>query len=100
MQDMQDRELVYGIRPEHFSLVETGGVEAEVVVVEPMGSETQVTLRLANQNVFGIFRERVQAQPGQFLRVAIDTACVHLFDADTGERVQALPAPAMFSSIG
>ena len=99
-QGMQDRELIYGIRPEHFSLVETGGIEAEVVVVEPMGSETQVTLRVANQNVFGIFRERVQAQPGQFLRIAIDTACVHLFDAQTGERVETLPVSAVASSVG
>ena len=85
--DLQGRNLVYGIRPEHFALSDMGGVEAEVVVVEPTGSETQVTMRLADQNVFGVFRERVQAQPGDMLKLSINPANVHLFDAETGKRV-------------
>ena len=35
------RAAVYGIRPEHFTLADDGA-EAEVQVVEPTGSETQV----------------------------------------------------------
>ena len=32
---------VYGVRPEHFTIADDGA-EAEIVVVEPTGSETQV----------------------------------------------------------
>src|ERR1700704_3647650 len=35
------RQVICGIRPEHFSLADDGA-EAEIVVVEPTGSETQV----------------------------------------------------------
>ena len=35
------RPAVYGVRPEHFTIADDGA-EAEIVVVEPTGSETQV----------------------------------------------------------
>jgi multiple sugar transport system ATP-binding protein len=80
------RKAVYGIRPEHFSLSEDG-LPAEVVVVEPMGSETQVTMRLAGAQVIGVFRERVTAEAGTVLKVSPNVAHVHLFDAETGRRL-------------
>ncbi len=49
-QGSNGREVVYGIRPEHFELGE-GGLAAEVVVVEPTGSETQIVARIGNQEV-------------------------------------------------
>ncbi len=76
----------YGVRPEHFSLSD-GGIPAEVVVVEPMGSETQVFLRLGRHDVTGIFRERIGVGPKQTLRLAIDAEMVHLFDRETGTRL-------------
>src|SRR5688500_15389922 len=39
--DSNGKAAVFGIRPEHIQL-DSNGLEAEVVVVEPMGSETQV----------------------------------------------------------
>lgn len=39
--EFSDRKAVYGIRPEHFVL-DDNGVPAEIALVEPMGSETQV----------------------------------------------------------
>jgi multiple sugar transport system ATP-binding protein len=80
------KKLVYGIRPEHFAL-DAAGLAAEVIVVEPMGSETQVTMRLAGAQVIGVFRERVTAQPGTTIRIAPDLAHVHLFEAETGRRI-------------
>ncbi len=71
----------YGIRPEHFRLDPTG-IEAELVVVEPTGSETQVVARIGKQQIVGIFRERISARPGTILRIAPDTASVHLFGED------------------
>jgi len=80
------KKLVYGIRPEHFA-IDDAGLAAEVIVVEPMGSETQVTMRLAGAQVIGVFRERVAAQPGATIRIAPDLAHVHLFEAETGRRI-------------
>ena len=34
-----------------------------------------------------VFRERIDAMPGDDLRIAIDTAAVQLFDEETGQRL-------------
>jgi len=77
---------VYGIRPEHFELT-SDGLPAIVQLVEPMGSETQVTMTLGEHKVIGVFRERVQARPGTTLNVRPDIGNIHLFDAKTGLRI-------------
>ncbi len=84
--DSNGRPAIYGIRPEHFSL---GGqaLKAEVSVIEPTGSETQVFARLGGQKVVGVFRERVAARPGEDLPMAPDPNSVHLFDRETGLRL-------------
>ncbi|HTJ56580.1 MAG TPA: sn-glycerol-3-phosphate ABC transporter ATP-binding protein UgpC [Devosiaceae bacterium] len=79
------QSATYGIRPEHFRL-DNAGVPLEVVVVEPTGSETQVSGRLGKQNVVGVFRERIDAKPGTTIRVSPDTANTHLFDSN-GQRL-------------
>jgi multiple sugar transport system ATP-binding protein len=80
------RDVVYGIRPEHFEMGE-GGLPAEVVVVEPTGSETQVVARIGDQEVIAVFRERQSVKPGDkiSLRPRADTA--HLFAKDSGKRI-------------
>jgi multiple sugar transport system ATP-binding protein len=97
---------LYGIRPEHFSLGGEGGrgrsgrgegsrgeggsggsIPAEVVVVEPTGSETQVVATLAGQNLTAVFRERVHTRPGETLTLSPDPTKVHLFNKETGHRL-------------
>ncbi len=79
-------EVIYGIRPEHLAL-DPQGVQAQVVVVEPTGSETQVMLRVGDTTVLGAFRERIAARPGETLPVRPDPNLVHLFDGETGQRL-------------
>ena len=78
--------LVYGIRPEHLDLADDG-VEVEVVVVEPTGSETQLVARLGGQDVIAVFRERHNFAPGQKIRLRPRNGLVHLFDPDNGQRL-------------
>ncbi len=80
------RPAVYGIRPEHFRLTEDG-IPAEVVVVEPTGSETQVVARIGGHEYVCVFRERVTAGPGETIRIAPDPDLVHVFDAEGGKRL-------------
>ncbi|GLQ11177.1 ABC transporter ATP-binding protein [Devosia yakushimensis] len=79
-------EAIYGIRPEHFELA-SAGLAATVLLVEPMGSETQVTMMIGEQQIIGVFRERLQAQPGSTIHVAPQLNAVHLFDAASGKRL-------------
>jgi multiple sugar transport system ATP-binding protein len=81
------RPSVYGIRPEHLSL---GGddVKAEVSVIEPMGSETQLFAKLGADKIVGVFRERMSVRPGETVTVTPNVNAVHLFDSATGARLQ------------
>jgi multiple sugar transport system ATP-binding protein len=82
----EGRPVVYGIRPEHFELSD-GGVPVEVVVVEPTGSETQVVARAGGRELICVFRERVQARPGETLHVTPNPHLAHIFDSETGQRL-------------
>jgi len=82
------RPAVYGIRPEHFTIADDGA-EAEIVVVEPTGSETQVFAKLGGEEVVAVFRERHKFEPGDKVRLKPDPALVHLFDEPSGKRLNA-----------
>ena len=80
------RQVTLGIRPEHLEISDEG-IETTVALVEPTGSSTQITAKLATQEVVGIFRERLQVAPGEMLRMKPSPAHIHLFDRETGKRV-------------
>jgi multiple sugar transport system ATP-binding protein len=77
---------VYGIRPEHLML-DPQGTPATVTLVEPTGSETQVMLRMGDTPLVGAFRERVAARPGETIQVRPQPGLMHLFDAESGQRL-------------
>jgi len=80
------RPAVYGVRPEHFTIADDGA-EAEIVVVEPTGSETQVFAKLGGEQVVAVFRERHQFDPGDRIRLKPEPSAVHLFDECSGKRI-------------
>ncbi|WP_416799391.1 ABC transporter ATP-binding protein [Ciceribacter azotifigens] len=80
------KSLVYGLRPEYIRL-DRDGMKAEVVVTEPTGYETQIIARFGGEEITCIFRERLDAKPGEPIGIAIDPAHVHLFDEETGMRL-------------
>jgi multiple sugar transport system ATP-binding protein len=80
------RRVTYGIRPEHIELA-GAGIAAEVVVVEPMGAETELLVRIANQTLTLITHGRASAGPGERVFLAPQAQHAHLFDAATGQRV-------------
>ena len=84
----EGRPVVYGLRPEHIR-IDPQGVPAEVVVIEPTGSETQVVLRAGGQEIIAVFRERMSAKPGEIIPIAPTPSVAHLFDADNGQRLVA-----------
>jgi multiple sugar transport system ATP-binding protein len=84
----EGRPVVYGLRPEHIQ-IDPAGVPAEIVVVEPTGSETQVVLRAGGQDFVAVFRERLTARPGESISISPSVEVAHLFDADSGKRLVA-----------
>jgi multiple sugar transport system ATP-binding protein len=86
-QAQDGRPAVYGIRPEHLHL-DPGGLKARVHVIEPTGSETQVMADIGGQPLTAVFRERITAKPGDLIGISPDPSLVHLFDRETGGRLQ------------
>jgi multiple sugar transport system ATP-binding protein len=80
------REVLLGIRPEHLDVAEEG-FEAEVVVIEPTGSETQLFARVGDQEVVAVCRERHEFAPGQRIRLRPRPECAHVFDPSGGRRI-------------
>jgi len=87
------REAVCGIRPEHFERCGEGsGAPARVEVVEPLGSQTQLLLRLGDTPVVALFHERMAALPGDAMHLRPKAGAVHLFDASSGLRLDDVQA--------
>jgi multiple sugar transport system ATP-binding protein len=87
------RAVLYGIRPEHLRLSDTG-LPVTVSVTEPTGAETFVMSRLGHDapgsrapEVVAVFRERHAFAPRQPIRLMPEADRSHLFDADTGARL-------------
>ncbi len=80
------RPVHYGIRPEYLELADTG-IEAEVIVVEPTGSETQLFVRVGNREIVAVFRERHKLNPGDIVNLRPKHNTAMIFDKKTGERL-------------
>jgi len=78
------REVLVGVRPEHFA-VSADGVPAEVVIVEPTGADTQIFCKLAGNDVTAVVRERHEFHPGETIRLA--PRLTYLFDPSSGARL-------------
>jgi multiple sugar transport system ATP-binding protein len=81
------QRVLYGVRPQHFVLTPGSAIDAQVNVVEPTGSETQILLNIGQKKVTTLFHQRVTTQPGETLKIAPDVRHAHLFDADSGARL-------------
>ena len=84
--NIDGRPCIYGIRPEHLAI--GSDFKAEVSVVEPTGSETQVFAKVGGHPIVTVFRDRISAQPGQSLLLSPNLDAVHLFDAESGKRLE------------
>ncbi len=78
--------LVCCVRPHKIALGEAG-TPASVVVVEPLGGETQVVVRLGDISVVCLLRERTSLRPGDTVRLMVDANDLYFFDRDSGQRI-------------
>ncbi|WP_417522525.1 ABC transporter ATP-binding protein [Marinovum sp.] len=84
----EGRAAKYGIRPEHFEIVQGDGMAVmKVDVVEPTGNETILSGTIGGQVVQITQQERLNLRPGQEIPVSLRLNAVHLFDGLTGQRI-------------
>jgi multiple sugar transport system ATP-binding protein len=80
------QRVIYGIRPEHMDFGNSD-IPAEVVVVEPMGAETELLVKVQGQTLTLVTHGRSSAGPGERVFLAPQAQHAHLFDAATGQRL-------------
>jgi multiple sugar transport system ATP-binding protein len=84
--------VIAGIRPESVRLpgavpeLRAAPVSGEVVVVEPLGSQVHVQLKLGDQVLAAMLPPSIMPRPGEPLTLAIDLGELHLFD-EAGRRL-------------
>ncbi|MGH9247467.1 MAG: ABC transporter ATP-binding protein [Acidimicrobiales bacterium] len=85
------RSVVLGLRPEAFidASLEPGVpgdrvVDATVDLVESLGAELLVHVSVAGVEAVARLAPRSRARPGDTIKLAVDTAQLHLFDPATG----------------
>ena len=87
---MHGQPVVYGIRPEHLSLAgENAPVQAEVIVVEPTGAETELLVKAGNAQIVMVMHGRTRVKPGDRVGLAVEPGAVHLFDQSTKDSLRA-----------
>jgi multiple sugar transport system ATP-binding protein len=82
---------ILGVRPEDLPVAvkgTPGTLPATVRVVEPTGPEQQLIVDVEGTEVVSVLRGRDLFRPGQPVRFSVDAAKVHLFAAESGERVE------------
>ncbi|MEO6076380.1 MAG: sn-glycerol-3-phosphate ABC transporter ATP-binding protein UgpC [Dokdonella sp.] len=83
------KELIIGIRPEDLRPVAASetGIDTEVELVEPVGNEIFLNLRVGDQHLSARTPPRQLPEVGSTLRVASDPQRLHAFDPTTGLRL-------------
>ena len=82
------RELVMGVRPEHFETGEMpngAAVRTNVDVVEYLGNEELLHIRVGEQYIVAVVDANLRVRPGDVLDLAFPLDKVYLFDNETGE---------------
>jgi multiple sugar transport system ATP-binding protein len=82
----EGQAVKYGIRPEHIH-VGSEGIPAEVVVVEPMGAEAELIVKVGDTPFTVKTHGRSSAKPGERISLQPDAHNAHVFDAASGRRI-------------
>jgi multiple sugar transport system ATP-binding protein len=86
------RAVEFGIRPEHIT-PQPGGpyataVAAQAVLVEPLGSDTLVLLRVAGHEITARFPPEARVSAGEWLTAHLAMDRFHLFDPESGAAIR------------
>ena len=85
--DLAGRRVRIGIRPEDMVVSEGGTLQGNVTLVEPTGAESYVLVRSAMGECTLRMAGAASYAPGDALRMTVATHKIHVFDAQSGERL-------------
>ena len=82
--------MSFGVRPEHLRIEPATGTSdfvAIVELVEPMGSDSLVWIKLQNQSLSVRVESSERHHPGEKVQVTFRVGLSSIFDAESGERL-------------
>ena len=79
--------ITLGIRPEHVEVTQHSLIALNVDVVEPTGAETHFYSRIGEAPFCVAVHHRLDVTPGQMVHLNFPANRVHLFDTQTGARI-------------
>jgi multiple sugar transport system ATP-binding protein len=83
------KRIIYGIRPEHIMISdEPDEIMGKIRALEPTGAETLLFLNISDDELTVKVHDRHDFHPGQVISFQPELARVHLFDAESGERLE------------
>jgi len=79
------------VRPEHLAIAaaSANAVAGEIIVVEPMGAETELLIQAGDSQVTLTTNGRPNVNPGERIGLTLDPGAIHLFDQKSGQRLAA-----------
>ena len=84
---VESKNVIAGIRPQHITLVDQGGIDAKVDVSEMMGAELHLHLDAEGNEVVAIVpiteKQPSSVHYGEVLHFTFNPQLLHLFDAET-----------------
>jgi len=81
------RKIIFGIRPEHIAIDTERGAPADILAVEPTGSETHAIAAVGKQQLSCVFRTRISIAPGEKISLSFAQGPNHFFDSATTLRI-------------
>jgi len=88
------REIVYGLRPQHIKILTDDSeahphaIEAELLLSETTGTETQFSFDFGGQKFIVANQGRFEIPPGTKCRLKVDIEQAHFFDRESQQRVK------------
>ncbi len=87
------QKIVFGVRPEHIRINATAGpdvspeYDAEIELVEPMGSDSLVWLTLEGQSLTARVESNLHFRPGDKVKIRFRVGLASIFDEVDGNRL-------------
>ena len=87
-QNVQDRDVLVGIRPSNIALGEKG-IEALIDVTEMMGDEIHAHLKVNDKDVIAVVpvKGNESYKSGDLTHIELNMAMIHLFDGESGQNI-------------
>ncbi len=87
-QNVQDRDVLVGIRPSNIALGEKG-IEALIDVTEMMGNEIHAHLKVNDKDVIAVVpvKGNESFKSGDLTHIELNMAMIHLFDGESGQNI-------------